>query len=152
MALSLPHLRTAIKAHHQTITHRELRSINKSNKENYIDDLFGFPPSRPVAGEARKRFSDIDSDNDDDETSGNAPVIVFKTPFQPHRAPSATTDSFRGSEAVSTGSGFGQPEDQDRLQQKNYDQLPSEIRQMLNQPQDDDAHVPIPPTSPHIPE
>ena len=56
MALSLPHLRTAIKAHHPQFPRNQLKAINKNNKEEFIDDIFGFPPSRPVAGGARSRY------------------------------------------------------------------------------------------------
>ena len=146
MALSLPHLRTAIKVHHPSISHSELRSINKSNKENYIDNLFGFPPSRPVAGEARKRFSDIDTE-DDDEPPTDVPVRGgFKTPrgFQGQRPPSASVENFDGDEGVSSGSGFLQPEDDYRLQQQNFDNLPPEMKDILNPQVDDDAHAPIP--------
>jgi len=153
MALSLPHLRTAIKSHHPSISNSELRSINKSNKENYIDNLFGFPPSRPVAGEARKRFSDIDSD-DDQLLTDDVPVRgAFKTPkFQGQRPPSASVDFFESGVGVSGGSGFLQPEDNDRLQQQNFDNLPQDTKDILNPPDDDDAHAPIPPPPPPPPQ
>ena len=149
MSLSLTHLRTAIKIHHPTITHRELRSINKSNKENYIDDLFGFPPARPVAGEARKRYSYID-DSDDDQQLNDVPIRgAFKTPrFQGQRPSSASTENFDDGEGVSRGSGFLQPEDNDKLQQQNFDSLPQATRDILDPPEEDDAHAPIHPPPP----
>ena len=130
MALSLPHLRTAIKNHHPQFPSNQLKFINKSNKEEFIDDIFGFPQSRPVAGEAKKRFSYIDSDDDDDAIP---PARQFRTPFQPHRPPSAVTKTFRGGEGTSTGSGFGDParsreeDDQDEY----FATLPKDVQNAL---------------------
>ena len=148
MALSLAHLRTAIKGHHPTITHRELRSINKSNKETYIDDLFGFPPARPVAGEARKRYSDID-DSDEDQQLNDVPIRSgSKTPrFQGQRPSSASAENFEGGGGASSGSGFRQPEDEERRQAEFFDSLPQDLQNDLNggEEQDDFVYVPLPP-------
>ena len=116
--------------------------------------MFGFPPTRPVAGGARSRFSNIDDSDDDDEPQDRRPQSrgVFRTPFQPHRPTSATTETFGGGEGMSTGSGFGDParsreeEDQD----KYFASLPTDVQNVLNGA-DDDAHEPIalpPPSSP----
>ena len=149
MALSLPHLRTAIKDHDPTFLNSRLRLINLKNKEIFIDDIFGFPPSRPVAGEAKKRFDDSESE---DET---IPVHVsFQTPrFQGHKPPSASTETFTGGEGMSSGLGMGQlsKSREEEEQDAYFASLPQDVQNIFHGADERDDFVYSPPPSPHQP-
>ena len=87
-------------------------------------------------------ISSIDDSEDDDE------IKAFRTPFQPHIPPSASTETFTGGEGMSSGTGMGEPSQsrEEEDQTAYFESLPKEVQNVLNgdDEQNDFVYSPLP--------